>query len=106
VEQGETPEEAAHRELLEEGGATLKKMRGLCYMHCFMFGQEYWGITYLGEIDKLGAPIDSREVTETSMFADVPVKLPHELKGQATALHRAALEQILSLANDECCIDD
>ena len=31
VEHGETPEEAARRELLEETGATLKQFRVLCY---------------------------------------------------------------------------
>jgi ATP-dependent protease Clp ATPase subunit len=63
-------------------------------MHCFMLGREYWGIVYMGEIDKLGNPTDSNEVTETSMFTDVPAKLPKRFEGQIKALHSAALSYL------------
>ena len=46
VDPGETVEETAHRELLEETGATLKSLEVLCYIHCFMYNLEYWGIAY------------------------------------------------------------
>jgi 8-oxo-dGTP pyrophosphatase MutT (NUDIX family) len=91
VEHGQTPEEAARRELLEETGATLKQVRVLCYMHCFMFGREYWGVTYLGEVSELGTPMDLDEVIEASMFADVPANLPREFEGQVRASHHATL---------------
>jgi len=57
-----------------------------------MFGREYWGVTYLGEVSELGTPMDLDEVMETSTFADVPANLPREFEGQARALHHAALK--------------
>lgn len=41
VDPGETAEETAHRELLEETGATLENIEVLCYIHCFMYNLEY-----------------------------------------------------------------
>lgn len=72
VEPGETAEETARRELLEETGATLKNLEVLCYIHCFMFNLEYWGIAYLGEIEALGNPLDLNEVSEAKLFSDFP----------------------------------
>ena len=66
---GETIEETAHRELLEETGATLKDLEVLCYIHCFMYNLEYWGIAYLGEIKELGSPLDLNEVSEAKLFS-------------------------------------
>ena len=72
VEPGETAEEAAHRELLEETGATLQNLEVLCYIHCFMYNLEYWGIAYLGEIKALGSPTDLNEVSEAKLFSSFP----------------------------------
>ena len=72
VDPGETAEETAHRELLEETGATLKNLEVLCYIHCFMYNLEYWGIAYLGEIETLGTPSDLNEVSEAKLFSDFP----------------------------------
>ena len=68
AEPGETAEETAHRELLEETGATLKNLEVLCYIHCFMLNLEYWGIAYLGEIEALGNPLDLEEVSEAAVL--------------------------------------
>ena len=72
VEPGETAEETAHRELLEETGATLQNLEVLCYIHCFMYNLEYWGIAYLGEIKALGSPTDLNEVSEAKLFSSFP----------------------------------
>ena len=72
VDPGETAEAAAHRELLEKTGATLKDLEVLCYIHCFMFNLEYWGIAYFGEIKELGKPLDLNEVSEASLFSHFP----------------------------------
>lgn len=72
----------------------LKNMDVLCYMHCFMFASEYWGVTYLGEIDKQDVPTDLDEVIGTAMFADVPNNVRRDFEGQAKALHSAALNYL------------
>ncbi len=101
VEPGESAEEAAHRELLEETGATLKNIEVLCYIHCFMFDLEYWGLAYLGEIKQLGYPLDLDEVSQTALFSkfpDNPVKsCPFQKQGQE--LYLAAARK-LSEPND------
>ena len=66
----------------------------MCYMHCFMFGSEYWGIAHLGEIDELGVPTDLDEVIESAMFADIPTKVPPKFEGEIKALHNAALKHL------------
>ena len=101
VEPGETAEAAAHRELLEETGATVKAIEVLCYIHCFMFDLEYWGIAYLGEIRAFGSPLDLNEVSEAkllSRFPESPSK-PGTFGNQSKALYLAARRK-LSEAND------
>ena len=89
---GESAEETAHRELLEETGATFKNPEVLCYIHCFMFNSEYWGIAYLGEIETLGKPLDLNEVSEARLFASFPENLsePGAFENQSKALYLAA----------------
>ena len=72
LDPNETAEAAARRELLEETGATLKTLQVLCYIHCFMFGESYWGIAYFGEIERLGSPTDLEEVSEARLFSAFP----------------------------------
>ncbi len=96
AEPGETAEETAHRELLEETGATLKNLEVLCYIHCFMFNLEYWGIAYLGEIEALGSPLDLEEVSEASLFSHFPENPTHPgpFGNQSKALYLAALRKL------------
>jgi len=101
VEPGETIEETAHRELLEETGATLKNLEVLCYIHCFMFNLEYWGIAYFGEIEALGNPLDLNEVSESKLFSSFPENPCNKsgpFKNENKALYCAASD-ILSTAN-------
>ena len=96
VDPGETAEETAHRELLEETGATLENMEILCYIHCFMYNLEYWGIVYLGEIKELGSPLDLNEVSEAKLFSEFPENLsnPGPFENQGKALYRAAMRKL------------
>ena len=96
VESEETAEETLHRELLEETGATLKNFEVLCHLHCFMFDLEYWGIAYLGEIKKLGSPLDTNEVSEARLFANFPENgsKPGPFENQSKALYLAAIRKL------------
>lgn len=101
VDPGETAEETAHRELLEETGATLKNMEVLCYIHCFMYNLEYWGIAYFGEIEALGAPSDLNEVSEAKLFSEFPENLsdPGPFGNQGKALYQAAVRKLMEVKN-------
>ena len=101
AEPGETAEETAHRELLEETGATLKNLEMLCYIHCFMFDLEYWGIAYFGEIEALGNPLDLEEVSEASLFSHFPENLtnPGPFGNQSKALYLAAMRKLSETKN-------
>ena len=96
AEPGETAEETAHRELLEETGATLKNLEVLCYIHCFMFNLDYWGIAYFGEIEALGRPLDLEEVSEAGLFSHFPENPnnPGPFGNQSKALYLAALHKL------------
>ena len=96
VDPGETAEETAHRELLEETGATLKNLEVLCYIHCFMYGLEYWGIAYLGEIETLGTPSDLNEVSEAKLFSDFPENLSKSgpFANENRALYQEAIRRL------------
>ncbi|MYB95035.1 NUDIX domain-containing protein [Candidatus Poribacteria bacterium] len=98
VDPGETAEETAHRELLEETGATLKNLEVLCYVHCFMYDLEYWGIAYLGEIETLGTPSDLNEVSEAKLFSDFPENRFKQgpFANENRALYQAAMRVINS----------
>lgn len=71
VEPGETPDEAAARELFEESGATGFTLRRLC---------DYWagsrtgsgvGAVYLAEVTQLGE-LPPSEMAEVRAFDDLP----------------------------------
>ena len=96
IEPEETVEEALHRELLEETGATLKNIEVLCYLHCFMFNLEYWGIAYFGEIKKLGSPLDINEVSEAKLFSHFPENQSKSgpFDNQSKALYLAAMRKL------------
>ena len=96
IEPKETAEETLHRELMEETGATLKNFEVLCYIHCFMFDLEYWGIAYLGEIENLGNPTDLNEVSAAKLFSDYPKNRskPEPFRNQGRALYDGALQRL------------
>lgn len=96
TESGETAEAAAHRELLEETGATFKNPEVLCYLHCFMFNAEYWGIVYFGEIETLGIPTDLNEVSEARLFTHFPENpgKPGPFGNENKALYLAATRKL------------
>lgn len=96
VDPGETAEETAHRELLEETGATFQNIEVLYYTHCFMSDLEYWGIAYLGEIKALGNPSDLNEVSEAKLFSEFPENLsnPGPFGNQGKALYQAAMRRL------------
>ncbi len=94
IESGETAEEALHRELMEETGATLKNIEVLCYIRCFMFNLKYWGIAYLGEIKKLGSPLDLNEVSEAKLFSCFPKISPSRERLKIKALYLAAMHKL------------
>lgn len=97
IEPHETAEETLHRELMEETGATLKNFEVLCYIHCFMFDIEYWGIAYLGEIEDLSNPTDLNEVSDAKLFSDYPKNQskPEPFRNQGIALYDGALRRLL-----------
>ena len=101
TEPGETVEETAYRELLEETGATFKNPEVLCYIHCFMFNSEYWGIAYLGEIEALGKPLDLNEISEARLFLHFPENLtkPGPFANQNRALYLAAMRKLSETKN-------
>ena len=102
VEPGETAEETAHRELLEETGATLKNLEVLCYIHCSMYNSEYWGIAYLGEIRELGNPLDLNEVSEAKLFSEFPENPSKSgpFKNENKALYLAATDILSKQSSD------
>ena len=96
VDPGETVKETAHRELLEETGATFQNIEVLCYIHCFMYDLEYWGIAYFGEIKELGMPSDLNEVSEAKLFSEFPENLsnPGPFGNQSRALYQAVMRKL------------
>jgi len=94
VEPNETAEAAAHRELLEETGAIVTNLEILCYVHSFMFGLDYWGITYLGEVSNLGTFTDTDEIAEVNFWSQFPEMVSDKFRGQAETLHQAAQQHL------------
>ncbi len=96
IETDETVEDALNRELLEETGAILKNSEVLCYIHCFMYKREYWGIAYLGEIKQLGVPTDLNEVSEAKLFSSYPDNRSQQgpFENQSKALYGAAMHKL------------
>lgn len=76
IEPGETPEQAARRELWEESGAEEFALTSLC---------DYWagdeeggasGVVFLAEITKIG-PLPPSEMAETALFGALPRALTY-----------------------------
>lgn len=78
VEQGETPLEAAKRELYEESGATRYNIRALCdyWAGDEVTGEGATGMVFHAEIHELGDMPES-EMAETCLFDGLPENLTY-----------------------------
>ena len=78
VEQGETPMEAAKRELYEESGAVDYDIRPLCDYRAWdeTTGKGATGMVFTAEIRKLG-PMPESEMAEVRLFDELPENLTY-----------------------------
>lgn len=76
IENGETPEDAARRELIEESGAKEFVLRPVCDYHGYnKFGAAN-GSVFHAEITEIGDMPDS-EMAETGFFDELPGELTY-----------------------------
>lgn len=78
IEPGETPEQAARRELYEESGAVRYAMTALCD---YWAGDEQTGVgasgrVFTAEIEELG-PLPESEIAEVRLFDALPDELTY-----------------------------
>ena len=73
-EPGETPEQAAYRELWEETGAAKAALTQICY-----YAVRDYGALYLAEITEIGDIPEFSEICEVQLFDELPENLtyPH-----------------------------
>lgn len=76
IENGETPDEAAGRELMEETGAVKFKIKPFCD-YSVLKGDKF-GVSrlYFATIDEIG-PLPESEIGEVAFFDAIPEKLTH-----------------------------
>ena len=72
IEKGETPFEAAKRELWEESGAVKYKIEPLCDYWATTDVVESAGRVYYAEIDELGPIPEFSEMKEVKLFDELP----------------------------------
>lgn len=75
VEPGETPLEAARRELYEESGA-VAQMTPVCGYWADRSGVKRYGIVFLAEVERLD-PMPESEMEEVCWFSGLPEKLTY-----------------------------
>ena len=79
IEENETPDEAARRELYEESGAKKFELRPICvYSVCRKYEEESYGMLYYSEIEEIGELPES-EIAEVKLLEDLPNNLTYEL---------------------------
>lgn len=79
VEKGETPEEAARRELFEETGAVrydLSTVGVYSVTGAVNGGEEWFGMLYCAEVGELG-PLPPFEIAEIRLFDELPEPLTY-----------------------------
>ncbi|TMV51471.1 NUDIX domain-containing protein [Paenibacillus mesophilus] len=77
IESGETPEEAAHRELFEETGTLRCKLTPLSvYSVIHDDRPESFGMLYYAEIEEIG-PLPPYEIAEVEWVEEIPSRLTY-----------------------------
>lgn len=74
IEQGETAEEAARRELFEETGALEYKLKPVCVYSV----DETYGMLYFAEVIRLG-PLPQSEIADVKLLGNAPENLTYPL---------------------------
>jgi 8-oxo-dGTP diphosphatase len=77
IEEGETSDEAAERELMEETGAVDFKLECVATYSVLKGGETGFGRLYFAEIVKLGPVPDISEIAEVKMMDSLPENLTH-----------------------------
>jgi 8-oxo-dGTP diphosphatase len=77
IEENETPDEAAGRELMEETGAVDFKMECVSTYSVLKNGSKGYGRIYFAEVLKLGPIPDVSEIREVKMMDVLPENLTY-----------------------------
>ncbi len=77
IEENETADEAAERELAEETGALGFKIECVATYSVLKDGETGFGRLYLADIFKLGPIPDKSEIAESKMMDSLPENLTH-----------------------------
>lgn len=77
IEDGETADEAAGRELMEETGAVDFTIDCVATYSVFKNGETGYGRLYLAEVKRLGPIPDNSEIAEVKMLDNLPENLTH-----------------------------
>ncbi len=72
IEDGETPDEAAARELAEETGALRFSLSCICTYSVVKDGETGWGRLYYAEVTEKGAIPDISEIEEVALLDNIP----------------------------------
>lgn len=77
IEEGESPDDAAGRELMEETGAVEFTLSCVSSYSVFKDGITGYGKLYFAEVFRLGPVPDISEIAEICMFDHLPENLTH-----------------------------
>jgi 8-oxo-dGTP diphosphatase len=77
LEAGETPDEAAERELMEETGAREFRIKCVATYSVEKKGKTGFGRLYLAEVTRLGPIPDISEIAEIQLFDSLPRELTY-----------------------------
>ena len=77
IEKGETSDEAASRELMEETGATKFDIKRIATYSVYKNKETGWGRLYFAEIRELGCIPDISEIVEVMLCKDIPEENTH-----------------------------
>lgn len=72
IEAGETPLEAARRELMEETGAEVFRLEELTPYEVEIDGEKSYGVLFLAKIDRVGVLPSESEIGEICLLDDFP----------------------------------
>ncbi len=95
IERGETPYEAAGRELREESGALRFLFTPACDYHAgYKHGHQENGMVFIARIESMGLLPDS-EMAETALFDSLPDNLTYP--GITPVLYEYCLDKIAAI---------